>query len=107
MEIQLPQLLIKELVAKNILTPELEEQTKREAWEQNRDYGELLISKKIIKDSDLLQIKAQIYNLPIIDAENIKIPKELSDNVSENMISFYKVLPFERSDTVLKVALID
>ncbi|MEK7506703.1 MAG: GspE/PulE family protein [Patescibacteria group bacterium] len=107
MAFQTPQLLIDELIKRGILTPELANQLEKEATEQNTDFGELLLERNIIADEDLLPIKSGIYQLPIVSLGSIDINRELSKEISEETINFYKIIPFAKENGILRIAVIN
>src|SRR3989344_6218063 len=107
MSSKIPQLLIDELTERKILTPELTAQISDEAAAQEMDFGQVLVQKNIITDADLVNVKAEIYKLPIIAATNVEIDPKLSEKISDATINFYKILPFARQGGLLKVVLLD
>lgn len=107
MAFQSPKLLTEELIKEGIITPDLVAEIEKEMELNNQDFGEILIKKRIITDGDLLTIKSQIYQLPVIGMTDIEINKELSTEISEDTINFYRIIPFAKEGNLLKVALID
>jgi type IV pilus assembly protein PilB len=103
----LPQLLIEELINRNILTPEAEKEAEEEARRSGKDFGEILVSKKIIDDAELLKIKSQIYQIPIVDLSETEVNRELLIYIPEEIINFYKVIPFAKEDSVLRVGIVN
>lgn len=91
---QTPKLLVEELLKQGVSTPKVIGDLGTEALSSDRDLGEILVEKQIITDLDLLNIKAKIYQLPVIEASGLEINKELSKEVSSEIINFYKILPF-------------
>lgn len=65
------------------------------------------MNKGLVSDADLLKIKSQIYQLPIIELSGIEIDRELAKNIPENIITYYKILPFSRDEAILKVAVVN
>jgi type IV pilus assembly protein PilB len=66
-----------------------------------------LVSRKIIGDAELLKVKSQIYQLPVVDLSGAEVNRDLLNYVSEETINFYKVVPFAKEDSVLKVGLVN
>jgi len=60
MPIKIPQSLAAELVKKKLLSPENAEAFAQQAKEQNKDFGRVLVEKKVIREEDLLNIKADV-----------------------------------------------
>lgn len=102
-----PQILIQELINQSILSEEQSYEIQKEAIDQDKDYGQVLIEKGIIKDADLLSMKIALYRLPSIDATTIEIKRDSVKDIPENIVQLYKFLPFELTSTTLKVALIN
>ncbi|MBI2669726.1 MAG: type II/IV secretion system protein [Candidatus Yanofskybacteria bacterium] len=107
MAYQLPQLLIEELQRQKLLSPEVVNDAEKEAAENQKDFGEILIKKNLISDPELLKIKSRIYQLPVTDISGVEIDREVVKDIPENIISYYKILPFARDNSVLKVGIID
>jgi len=104
---QPPQLLIEELVKRKILTQESADEVSRESASNQKEFGEVLITKNLISDSELLKIKAEIYQLPIVDLAVVEVDRELVKDIPDNIISLYKILPISTENSVLKVAIIN
>lgn len=102
-----PKLLIEELIKEGVTTPEVIADVENEAATTDQDFGEVLIKKGVITDENLLELKSRIYQLPTVDPSGIEINRELSKEISEEIISFYKFIPFAKEDGVLRAALIN
>ncbi len=107
MSIQVPQLLTEELIKRGLITADVISEVTSQAQEQDGDFGEILVSKSIISDADLLTIKSEIYKLPILRAVDIEIDPDLSKKVSDSTVQLYKILPFSHTNDILKVAVIN
>lgn len=79
----------------------------QEATAQNKDLESLIISKNIISEEDLLKIKSEIYSLPVVKLSDIEVNREVSKEISQDVISFYKVIPFAKNDGILKVGIVN
>ncbi len=107
MPFPIPQLLAESLTQQGLLTPELTEDIQKEAIANDRDFGEVVVSRGIMQDEAITQLKAGIYNLPILATEGIEVNRELSQIVPENVVELYKFIPYGLDGTVLKVALLN
>ncbi|MBI2063615.1 MAG: Flp pilus assembly complex ATPase component TadA [Candidatus Yanofskybacteria bacterium] len=107
MPYQLPQLLIEELEGQGLLSPDVLSDAEKEAIAGQKDLGDILVRRGLIGDADLLKIKSRIYQLPVIDLSGIEIDREVIKDIPENIISYYKILPFARDNSALKVGIID
>ena len=99
--------MIEELVRQGLLSPEVVDEVKQEAVTNEKDLGEVVVKRGLITDADLLQIKSQIYQLPIAEISGLEIDREIAKDIPENIISFYKILPFARNEAALKVGIIN
>jgi type IV pilus assembly protein PilB len=104
---QTPQLLIEELTKQGILTPEVVSDIEKEALETEKDFGEVLVHRGIMTDSDLLKVKAQVYQIPVLDLATMDIDRELYKEISDNIVRFYKIIPLAKGDNVLRVGIIN
>ena len=104
---QLPQFLIEELIRQGLLSPEVVNEVKQEAVASEKDFGEVVVKRGLISDVDLLKIKSQIYQLPIAELSGMEIDRELTKETPENIIGFYKILPFAKDQSALKVGIIN
>jgi type IV pilus assembly protein PilB len=107
MEIKIPQLLINALVQKGHLTPEDVQVLPSLMQKEAKDAGQILIEKNIISDDDLLALKSELYKLPAIDLDPSDVQKDAVKEISEDIASFYKIVPFAKEGTVLKIGIID
>ncbi|MBI2063352.1 MAG: Flp pilus assembly complex ATPase component TadA [Candidatus Yanofskybacteria bacterium] len=107
MPYQLPQLLIEELLRQGLLSSGVANEVENEASAIQKDFGEVLVRKSIISDADLLKIKSQIYQLPVADLSGVEIDRDVVKDIPENIINFYKVLPFARDSSVLRVGVVN
>jgi len=104
---QIPKLLLEELLRQELLSPEVVNEIEQEAVSTNADVGEIIVKRGLIQDGDLLKIKSQIYQLPTVDLVGVEIDKQISKDIPENIINFYKIIPFARDEVVLKVGIIN
>lgn len=107
MPYQLPQLLIEELIRQGLWSPEVVDGARQEALSGEKDFGEVLVGRGLISDADLLKIKSQIYQLPIAEISGMELDREVAKDIPENIISYYKILPFARDGATLKVGVIN
>jgi type IV pilus assembly protein PilB len=107
MAIKIPQSLIDELVYQNILSADNVPALQQEALSQDRDFGQILIERGLIKNDELLQIKSNLYRLPIVKAGEIDFDKNILKEISEDVVNFYKIIPFQRTESTLRVGVIN
>ena len=104
---KIPTTLIEELVKRGVLDAPTSENIISQVKKTNREFGELLVETGIISDADLLKIKTEIYKIPSVSLTTYDILKDALKILSEDVISFYKILPFDKKDNVLKVGIIN
>jgi len=107
MPIKIPQTLVDELVRLNIISTGDTTTFSDLAQNENKDFGQVLVEKALVSDSDLLAIKSKLYRLPTVDLEGYEFNREVLKEFSEDVVNFYKVAPFEKEGDVLKVAIIN
>src|SRR3990167_3223265 len=107
MPIKIPQTLVDELVRLNVISAEDTTTFSDLAQNENKDFGQILLEKSVISDSDLLAIKSKLYLLPTVDLEGHEFSREVLKEFSEDVVNFYKVAPFDKKDGILKVAIIN
>lgn len=107
MAFQLPKLLIDELSKLGSLTPEVLAKAENEALKTESDFGEILVRGSAISDQDLLKIKSQVYQLPIAELSGVEANRDLLKDVSEDIISFYKIVPFAKEGSVLSIGIVN
>ncbi|OGN13603.1 MAG: hypothetical protein A3C71_02165 [Candidatus Yanofskybacteria bacterium RIFCSPHIGHO2_02_FULL_43_15c] len=107
--IKIPQTLTEELINRGVIDQEKAALLADQAQKDNRDFGRLLVEQGIISDEILLNLKSEIYKLPIFDVTKVKADQAqtLSKEIPEDIISFYQIIPFEKEDTVLRVGVLN
>src|SRR3990167_2927116 len=103
--IKIPQTLVGELVRLNIISTQDIAAFSDLAQNENKDFGQILIEKALVSDPDLLAIKSKLYRLPTVDLEGYEFNREVLKEFSEDVVSFYKIAPFEKEGNILKVAI--
>lgn len=107
MDVKMPQTLVQELIKHNLLSYEQLGLYEQQIKEQGKDFGRLLIELGIITDENLTKIKSELYKLPVVDLTKVEINRELSKEISEDVINFYQIIPIEKKDNVLSVGIVN
>lgn len=107
MAIKIPQTLISALISKGALTQEDAESSIALAQKDNKDVGQVLVEKELISDDDLVALKAELYRLPAIRISDVELSREAIKEVSEEVVSFYRIVPFAKEGNVLKVGILN
>lgn len=107
MPIKIPQTLIQELLRKGLVSYEKVGSYEQQSVEQDKDFGRILVELGVVKDEDLLNIKSEIYKLPVADLSKIDFDSALSKEISEDVISFYQFIPFAKNGSVIGVGILN
>jgi len=75
--------------------------------EKGQTVSQLLLSRKILDEEDLVKAKAAFFNIPYINLKEQQIPPQVLNLIPQESINFYNIVPFELKDRVLKVAVTD
>jgi len=82
-----------------------------EAYKESRESGldifNVLFNKRIISEEEAIKAKAKFLNIPYIDLQNVLISNATLKNVPEKTALFYKFVPFEKINNVIKIAIVD
>src|SRR3989344_5050957 len=100
MPIKIPQTLVDELVRLKIISTEDTVLFSDLAQNENKDFGQILIDKSLISDSDLLTLKSKLYRLPTVDLEGYEFNREVLKEFSEEIVNFYKIAPFGKEGNI-------
>jgi len=104
---QIPTTLLQELIRTKFITPEQGVEMSNRAKEENKDLGKILIEQGIISDDDLVTLKSKLYRLPIIRLSDIELSQEALKEVGEDVVNFYKITPFTKEGTTLRVGIMN
>ncbi len=92
-------LLEKKLISEKDLQPVLEETDSN-----RRNLARLLLDKKLVPENDILTILAEKLELSCVNLKNISVDKSVIDKVPVRIASYYKFIPLEIHNKVLKIA---
>lgn len=67
----------------------------------------VLLDQKLIKEEDLIKLKAYILGIPFVDLEKEKIPKEILQIIPEPIAREYNIVAFKQLGGELQVAMLD
>lgn len=107
MPIKIPNTLVEELVRLGLLVMKDAKPYEDLARKEDKELGQILIEKDVVSANDLLEIKSRLYHLPIIRLEEIQLNGDILQEISEEVVNFYKIAPFKREGNVLKVAVLN
>lgn len=83
------------------------EQLKEESQRNKIDLEDLLIQKNLINDEQLLNFKAQIQNVPVIDLRTVDIPTDVLNIIPEPIARRHAVIAFAKDPQFLSLAMAD
>ena len=107
MPIKIPTTLVEELIRLGLLARKDAKSYEELARKEDKELGQILIEKDVVSANDLLEIKSHLYHLPIIHLEEIQLSSDILKEISEEVVNFYKIAPFEKEGNTLKVAVIN
>src|SRR3989338_273973 len=107
MPIKIPNTLVEELIRLGLLNKKDSKPYEDLARKEDKELGQIFIEKDIVSANDLLEIKSRLYHLPIIRLEDIQLDKNVLEELSEDVVSFYKIVPFAKEGNILKVGIIN
>lgn len=107
MPIKIPLTLVQELIKMKVVTEEDLGVLEQMAREEDKDFSQILLDRNLISPPDLLNLKSRLYHLPAIGLEGIDIDKEAIKEISEDVVNFYKIVPFAKENNVLKVGIVN
>ncbi|MGK2848661.1 MAG: GspE/PulE family protein [Minisyncoccota bacterium] len=95
------------LLDSNLVSKEAVEETSKEAEESGKNFGTLLLEKKLIREEDLQKVYAYILGIPFVDLSKDTIPLDILHIVPELIAKKYNIVAFEKSGVNLKVAMLN
>lgn len=105
--VKIPQTLVEELVKKGLLSEDDVRRLESLAQSQNKDFGQIINEQGIIPENDFLNFKSKVYQLPAVRLREIDLDKEALKELPEDIVTFYKIVPFARDGKTLKVGIVD
>lgn len=70
-------------------------------------WEDFLLDKKILNEDDLLKLKSEEYDIPIIDLRNEEINADVLNMVPEPIAHRHKIISFNKTKTDLSLAMMD
>lgn len=105
--IKIPQTLVEELIKAGMVSEDDINALEKLAQTQNKDFGQIIIDQGVMPENDFMDFKSKVYQLPIVRLEEIDLDKEALKELPEEIVSFYKVVPFAKEGGVLKVGIVN
>lgn len=79
----------------------------KKAKSGNADLFNVLIESQKIDEESAIKLKAEFLDIPYIRLKDFQIDKAVLQEVPEKAAMFYKIIPFERSGSDVKFAIVD
>ncbi|MFW5885115.1 MAG: GspE/PulE family protein [Patescibacteria group bacterium] len=79
----------------------------QESQEKDKNFGDLLLEKKLISEKDLKKMYAYIQGVPFIDLEKKEIPKDVLNTFSEDVAKKNKLVAFDKNSEEIRVAMLN
>lgn len=95
------------LVENNLIGAKKIEEIERSANDQHTSFQELLVSKKLISEKDLVKIYGNAYKIPFVDLSKAEIKKELVSKLPEKIARRYQAVVFDQEKENYKIAMAD
>jgi type IV pilus assembly protein PilB len=97
------------LVNNGIISPKQAEELRQENLSSGRSYEELVLSKQLATESDVVQAKAEFNNLPYIKLSATGVDPEALTLLDEGIAKRYQALPFglDKENKSLQVAMVN
>src|SRR4030066_1255458 len=95
------------LVEKNLLTVEKLQGRQVDAAKLGRPVGDLISERNLVSPEDFAQALGEVLGVPFVKLTGMDIPAEILNLIPQNTASRYVLIPFEKTDSTLKVAMSD
>ena len=96
--------LLEALMQKGMLSKEKLEPLLKEIGQSGATLQQVLISKSVIKETDILQVLSDTLGLEIVDVRNAEVDQKVLDIVPVKIATYYRFLPMSIKGRTLTVA---
>ncbi|MBU1129960.1 hypothetical protein KKE45_01420, partial [Patescibacteria group bacterium] len=83
------------------------EEAYNSAKDLNRSFADTLVFRGLLSEEVLSRLVAESLNLPYVPLKNYLIPDEILNLIPENLARRYRMIPFEKTDKGLSLAMED
>lgn len=70
-------------------------------------WEDFLLEKKVLSEAQLLKLKSEEFNVPVVDLRNEQIPADVLNLVPEPIARRHKIISFAKTKSELSVAMVD
>lgn len=95
------------LVNSGYITEEKFDEIAQSAEDLGRDVADTIIFKGYLDEREFGKLLADYYGVGYIDLSSVHIPQEVINSIPEKLALTYKIIPFEKTEKILKVAMAD
>ncbi len=91
----------------NLISKSDLDEAEKQAREENRRLGDILVSSGKITEDNLRRMQAYVLGIPFVDLKNRKIPFETLSMIPEPVARNHSIVAFKKDDGMLEVAMLD
>ncbi|HEB14128.1 MAG TPA: type II/IV secretion system protein [candidate division WWE3 bacterium] len=95
------------LIGQNLITSKQVEELKVEAAKVGRPVEDLIAEKNLVDSEKLAEARAQVLGIPYSSLVGVEISAEILNLIPQNTAVRYILIPFEKTDSALRVAMYD
>lgn len=95
------------LFSKDLLTADQLAAVKLEIANSGRDAQTIIKERNLASPHDIAVAQGELYNIPFHAVGDAQIPTNVLDLVAENVAKKYTLIPFEATDSTLKLVMVD
>ncbi len=95
------------LVEQNLLPKEKVDELKVEAAKLGRPVEDLIAERNLVPADAFAQARAQVLGVPFTNLSGVEITPEVLNLIPQDTATRYILIPFEKTDTTLRVAMYD
>jgi type IV pilus assembly protein PilB len=95
------------LVEKNLLTADKLKELQIDAAKLGRPVGDLISERNLVSPEDFAQALGEVLGVPFVKLTGMDIPAEILSLIPQNTATRYFLIPFDKTDTKLMVAMSD
>jgi len=106
-ELASPQKVEDILVAQNLIPAQKVEELKVEAAKLGRPVQDLIAERNLVDPEEFAKARSQVLRVPYTNLGGLEIPAEILNLIPQDTAARYILIPFEKTDTALKVAMYD
>lgn len=95
------------LVEKELITKDKYESLKKEQIRSGGSFEDLITRQNLISKEDILKLKSEILDVPLVDPTQYTLASELAKLIPESTARKYNLFPLNKSESTITVAMAD